>query len=169
MLVRIAAETDLPACSGSDRRLLAEGATVPFIARYRKEAAGSLDEVAITTIRDRLSSWLNSNPGDRPSSNLWENVNYSVMPPVASCRLRPRWLWKMRLLPSDPSTNPATMARKKVLSPWPIGCRSPGCISSGARGSGSGLSLVQSRKKTGPCRIRQPPGRCQRHHGRMGQ
>ncbi len=33
--------------------LLADGATVPFIARYRKEATGSLDEVAITTIRDR--------------------------------------------------------------------------------------------------------------------
>ena len=35
--------------------LLDEGATVPFIARYRKEATGSLDEVAITTVRDRLS------------------------------------------------------------------------------------------------------------------
>ncbi|BBO16025.1 RNA-binding transcriptional accessory protein [Candidatus Brocadia pituitae] len=34
--------------------LLGEGATVPFIARYRKEATGSLDEVAVTTIRDRL-------------------------------------------------------------------------------------------------------------------
>ncbi|HJW86143.1 MAG TPA: Tex family protein [Candidatus Brocadiaceae bacterium] len=35
--------------------LLEEGATVPFIARYRKEATGTLDEVAITAIRDRLS------------------------------------------------------------------------------------------------------------------
>jgi len=35
--------------------LLGEGATVPFIARYRKEATGSLDEVAITSIRDRLA------------------------------------------------------------------------------------------------------------------
>ncbi len=35
--------------------LLDEGATVPFIARYRKEATGSLDEVAITTVRDRLN------------------------------------------------------------------------------------------------------------------
>ncbi|CAB1059629.1 Transcription accessory protein (S1 RNA-binding domain) [Olavius sp. associated proteobacterium Delta 1] len=34
--------------------LLAEGSTVPFIARYRKEATGSLDEVIITSIRDRL-------------------------------------------------------------------------------------------------------------------
>jgi len=35
--------------------LLGEGATVPFVARYRKEATGSLDEVAITAIRDRLA------------------------------------------------------------------------------------------------------------------
>lgn len=35
--------------------LLDGGATVPFIARYRKEATASLDEVAITNIRDRLS------------------------------------------------------------------------------------------------------------------
>ncbi len=34
--------------------LLEEGATVPFIARYRKETTGSLDEVSITSIRDRL-------------------------------------------------------------------------------------------------------------------
>ena len=35
-------------------KLIAEGATVPFIARYRKEATGSLDEVAITAVRERL-------------------------------------------------------------------------------------------------------------------
>src|SRR5690606_7102375 len=34
--------------------LLDDGATVPFIARYRKEMTGSLDEVQITTIRDRV-------------------------------------------------------------------------------------------------------------------
>ncbi len=41
-------------CVRAAAALLAEGATVPFIARYRKEATGSLDEVAITAIRDRL-------------------------------------------------------------------------------------------------------------------
>ena len=34
-------------------RLLEEGATVPFIARYRKEATANLDETAIIAIRDR--------------------------------------------------------------------------------------------------------------------
>jgi uncharacterized protein len=36
-------------------QLLEEGCTVPFIARYRKEATGTLDEVAVTTIRDRMA------------------------------------------------------------------------------------------------------------------
>lgn len=34
--------------------LLDEGATVPFISRYRKEATGSLDEVQVAAIRDRV-------------------------------------------------------------------------------------------------------------------
>ena len=36
-------------------KLLSEGATVPFIARYRKEQTGELDEVQIRTIEDRLA------------------------------------------------------------------------------------------------------------------
>ena len=35
--------------------LLEEGGTIPFIARYRKEVTDSLDEVAVTAIRDRLA------------------------------------------------------------------------------------------------------------------
>ena len=35
--------------------LLGDGGTVPFISRYRKEATGVLDEIKITSIRDRLS------------------------------------------------------------------------------------------------------------------
>ena len=34
--------------------LLEQGATVPFIARYRKEVTGSLNEIQITAIRDLL-------------------------------------------------------------------------------------------------------------------
>lgn len=51
----IAAELDIsPRQTTSVAELLSDGATVPFISRYRKEATGSLDEVAITAIRDRL-------------------------------------------------------------------------------------------------------------------
>jgi protein Tex len=43
---------------GNTIALLNEGATVPFIARYRKEVTGSLDEVQITRIRDRMEQLL---------------------------------------------------------------------------------------------------------------
>ena len=39
-------------------RLLDNGDTIPFIARYRKEATGSLDEVAIESIRDMRQKML---------------------------------------------------------------------------------------------------------------
>jgi protein Tex len=53
---KVAAELGLRATQvHTTARLISEGATVPFIARYRKEATGKLDEVAITSIRDRLA------------------------------------------------------------------------------------------------------------------
>lgn len=55
-LSKIAAELSIKASQvHAAAALLEEGGTVPFIARYRKEATGSLDEVAITSIRDRLA------------------------------------------------------------------------------------------------------------------
>ena len=38
--------------------LIEQGATVPFLARYRKESTGSLDEVQIMRIRDRMEQLL---------------------------------------------------------------------------------------------------------------
>ncbi|MGB0806622.1 MAG: Tex family protein [Salibacteraceae bacterium] len=38
--------------------LLAEGATIPFIARYRKELTGGLDEVSLIEIKDRHQYWV---------------------------------------------------------------------------------------------------------------
>ena len=38
-------------------RLVAEGGTVPFIARYRKEQTGGLDEVAIQKVIDAYENW----------------------------------------------------------------------------------------------------------------
>ena len=50
----VAQELSLP-LSGVEAvlRLIAEGGTVPFIARYRKEATGALDEVQIRAIQER--------------------------------------------------------------------------------------------------------------------
>src|SRR4051812_10536484 len=52
----IASELSIPAGSVRAAVLLFEqDATIPFIARYRKEATGDLDEVALASIRDRLA------------------------------------------------------------------------------------------------------------------
>jgi uncharacterized protein len=52
---RICQELALPRAGvASVAALLNEGNTVPFIARYRKEATGSLDEVAIRAVEERL-------------------------------------------------------------------------------------------------------------------
>jgi uncharacterized protein len=54
-IAKLAKELNLrPQQIEATAQLLAEGGTVPFIARYRKEATGTLDEVAVTAIRDRL-------------------------------------------------------------------------------------------------------------------
>ena len=53
---QVAADLKLdPQSVGAVVRLLAEGATVPFIARYRKEATGGLEDVAIVAIEERAA------------------------------------------------------------------------------------------------------------------
>ena len=55
-ILRIVEETKISGKSvAAVGALLAEGATIPFIARYRKEATGSLDEVQVQTVRDMLN------------------------------------------------------------------------------------------------------------------
>ena len=50
----ISSELHLPEHGvGNALKLLAEGCTIPFISRYRKERTGGLDEVQITAISDR--------------------------------------------------------------------------------------------------------------------
>ena len=52
---KIAAELNIKSSQVENTvKLLKEDATVPFISRYRKEMTGSLDEVQITAIRDRI-------------------------------------------------------------------------------------------------------------------
>lgn len=53
---QIAAELNITARQVSrTAELLKEGATVPFISRYRKELTGSLDEVQVSQVRDRMA------------------------------------------------------------------------------------------------------------------
>jgi uncharacterized protein len=54
-VLRLAAELNVKVFQvAATAQLFAEGATVPFIARYRKEMTGELDEVQVLAIRDRL-------------------------------------------------------------------------------------------------------------------
>src|SRR5512145_2734974 len=58
LLARIAAELNIAIPSvAAVVRLLSEGATVPFIARYRKEATGGLDEVQIRAVEVSHAYW----------------------------------------------------------------------------------------------------------------
>src|ERR1700761_7260303 len=56
LLIHIARTLDLP-MKGlvATVELLDEGSTVPFIARYRKEATGNLDEVQVRAIEEKLA------------------------------------------------------------------------------------------------------------------
>jgi uncharacterized protein len=54
LIQRVATELAIaPASVQSTLALFADGATLPFIARYRKEATGGLDEVQLRDVRDR--------------------------------------------------------------------------------------------------------------------
>jgi uncharacterized protein len=56
IIERISAELSVKTANvTSTVALLEEGNTVPFIARYRKEVTGSLDEVVIRSIEERLA------------------------------------------------------------------------------------------------------------------
>ena len=56
IIAALAAELSLkPAAVEAAVALIDEGATIPFIARYRKEATGGMDDVALRTLDDRLT------------------------------------------------------------------------------------------------------------------
>ncbi len=55
ILARVCADAGVgPRQAAAVEKLLADGCTVPFIARYRKEAHGNLDEVQIGKVKERL-------------------------------------------------------------------------------------------------------------------
>ncbi|HET9931553.1 MAG TPA: Tex family protein, partial [Polyangiaceae bacterium] len=67
-------------------RLIAEGATVPFIARYRKEATGGLDEVQIRTIGERFEYLTELDA--RRTTVLEEIQKQGKLTPELSARIR---------------------------------------------------------------------------------
>ncbi len=49
-------------------RLIDEGNTIPFIARYRKEATGSLNDEVLRNLDERCAAWRSARPRSSPPS-----------------------------------------------------------------------------------------------------
>jgi uncharacterized protein len=102
--------------------LLDEGGTVPFIARYRKEATGNLDEVQIRSIEEKLAYFRQLQ--DRRATILASIQEQGKLTPELKARLEAT-LEKRELedlyLPYKPKRRTkATIAREKGLEPLAI-------------------------------------------------
>ena len=83
----VSKELNLPASSvRAVASMLAQGDTVPFIARYRKEATGGLDEVAIRNIDERRTYVLELEA--RRASVLSEIKSQGKLTPALEAKLR---------------------------------------------------------------------------------
>ena len=99
--------------------LLQEGNTVPFIARYRKEMTGSLDEVAIRAVEDRHAYY--KDLLDRRKTVLKSIDEQGKLSPELRTKIETTWV-KAELedlyLPYKPKKRTkATVARERGLEP----------------------------------------------------
>jgi len=99
--------------------LLEEGNTVPFIARYRKEATGSLDEVAIRAVEDRHAYY--KDLLDRRKTVLKSIDEQGKLTPELKAKIEGTWV-KAELedlyLPYKPKKRTkATVAKERGLEP----------------------------------------------------
>jgi uncharacterized protein len=99
--------------------LLDEGATVPFISRYRKEATGSLDEVQVAAIRDRVQQLRDLDK--RREAILKSLTDMGKLTPELESRSTPPkpWCcWKIFTCLTAPNVKPVLLrAREKGLQP----------------------------------------------------
>src|SRR5665213_1213413 len=102
--------------------LLDDGGTVPFIARYRKEATGNLDEVQIRNIEEKLAYFRDLT--ERPSTILASIAEQGKLTDQLKSRIEAT-LDKSELedlyLPYRPKRRTkATIAREKGLEPLAV-------------------------------------------------
>jgi uncharacterized protein len=99
--------------------LLQEGATVPFIARYRKERTGELDEVAIRDVEERLSYYVELE--ERKVTVLKSIEEQGKLTPELKARIeatRQKTELEDLYLPYKPKRRTkATIARERGLEP----------------------------------------------------
>lgn len=108
-----------PKAVGAVVRLLAEGATVPFIARYRKEATSGLEDVAIVAIQERAAYV--SELEERRQAILSEiekqgKLTDELRQAIVGCREKAR-LEDLYLLYKPKRRTRATIAKEKGLEP----------------------------------------------------
>lgn len=116
----IAARLELPARGvAAVVKLLEEGATVPFIARYRKEATGGLDEVAIRAIQEARTYLVELET--RRRAILAEIEKQGALTPELARKIRAattKQALEDLYLPFKPKRRTrATMARERGLEP----------------------------------------------------
>ncbi len=117
---RIADELKLPVTSvRAVAKLLAEGASVPFIARYRKEQTGGLDEVQIRDIEEKNAYYRELH--DRKVAILSEIEGQGKLTPALRAKIEGTWV-KAALedlyLPFKPKRRTrAAIARERGLEP----------------------------------------------------
>jgi uncharacterized protein len=104
--------------------LLDEGATVPFISRYRKEVTGSLDEVQVAAIRDRVQQLRDLDK--RREAILKSLTDMGKLTPELEAAVNAAEtmvLLEDIYLPYRPKRKTrATAAREKACSRWLIYC-----------------------------------------------
>jgi uncharacterized protein len=117
---RVAAELNLtPRQVAAALNLFGEGATLPFIARYRKEATGGLDEVQLRELRDRAAYLAELE--DRRAFVLESIESQGALTPEMAKRIRDadtKQALEDLYLPFRPKRRTrATLARERGLEP----------------------------------------------------
>jgi hypothetical protein len=104
--------------------LLDEGSTVPFIARYRKEVTGSLDDTQLRTLEERLR-YLRELDERRAAilASIEEQGKLTPNWPVRSTWPTPRPASKTSTCPTSRSVAPRVRSLwKPALATWPTRC-----------------------------------------------
>lgn len=105
-------------------RLFEDGATIPFISRYRKERTGGLDEVAIAEIRHWTDVFIEM---DKRKSTIIETIGSAgaltdeLRNRIEMC-IDSRELEDLYLPYKPKRRTRAVVAKKRDLSFWPTGC-----------------------------------------------
>jgi len=120
---RIATELNArPAQVAAAIQLIDEGATVPFIARYRKEATGNLDDTQLRLLDERLSYLRElkiaaARFSKALKSRASSRRNWRLRLPLP----RPSSAWRICICPISQSAAPRRKWRvKPAWNPWPM-------------------------------------------------